>query len=76
MIGLTIDKLRRIKRSRGGHKSFISKRRESIQSHQDQEENPTHTDLEELEKNVHALKQSQEKLQEKQSKKTKYQKTI
>ena len=65
IIGLTIDILRRLKRSRGGHKIFISTTRESIQSLLDREENPTHRDLEELKKNVHALKQSREKVQEK-----------
>ena len=61
MSSLTTDKLRRFKRSRGGHKSFVSKTRETLESIFDREEILSILDLEELKKNVHALRQSQDK---------------
>ena len=62
---LTTDKLRRLKRSRGGHKSFVSKTRETLESIFDREEILSIHDLEELMKNMHALRQSQDKIREK-----------
>ena len=65
MSSLTTDKLRRLKRSRGGHKSFVSKTRETLESLFDRELTLSIPDLEELKKNVHALRQSQDKIREK-----------
>ena len=62
---LTTDKLRRLKRSRGGHKSFVSKTRETLESIFYREETLSILDLKELEKNVQALRQSQNKIKEK-----------
>ena len=55
---LTTDKLRRLKRSRGGHKSFVNKTRETLESIFDREETLSIRNLEKLKKNVHALRQS------------------
>ena len=62
VISLTTDKLRRLKRSRGGHKSFVSKTRETLESIFNREETLSILDLVELKKNVQALRQSQEKI--------------
>ena len=62
---LTTNKLRRLKRSRVGHKSFVSKTRETLESIFDREEILSIHDLEELKKNVHALRQSHDKIREK-----------
>ena len=65
MSSLTTDNLRRLKRSRGGHKSFVSKTRETFEPIFDKEEILSILDLEELKKNVHALRQPQNKIREK-----------
>ena len=62
---LTTDKLRRLKRSRGGHKSFVSKTRETLESIFNREKTLSILDLEELKKNVQALRHSQDKIKEK-----------
>ena len=62
---LTTDKLRRLKRSRGGHKSFVSKTRETLESIFNREETLSILDLEELKKNAQALRQSQDMIREK-----------
>ena len=62
---LTTDNLRRLKRSRGGLKSFVSKTRETLESIFAREEILSNFYLEELKKKVHALRQSQDEIREK-----------